>query len=76
MCLAACSSLHIKMGINKWQEIETEDMKKVEGLESLQGSSWWSVDLNFEEVRLSRIGCRIHETSSSFVMRMSMEHSN
>lgn len=38
------------MGLNKWQEIVTEDMHPVEELRSLEGGNWWSIGLKFGEV--------------------------
>lgn len=47
-----CGSLQVKMGINKWQDIEVEDLERVRELETDDRSDWWSVNLNFDQVQI------------------------
>jgi len=41
--------LQLKLGINKWQEIQHRDLQRAKELSDVEGD-WWQVDLSFEEV--------------------------
>jgi len=39
----------LKVGINKWQEIQHRDLQRAKELSDVEGD-WWQVALSFEEV--------------------------
>ena len=71
------SGLQMKMGLNKWQDIVTEDMQKAEALANLDASNWWSIDLSFDEVTSQKTKPSVRgRTRSHIPVRSTVLHSH
>ena len=44
--------LQVKLGINKWQEIQHLDLQRSQELQDAEGQ-WWEAELNFDDVLYS-----------------------
>ena len=39
----------LRLGVNRWETLQTLDMQRAEGI-NLPGSDWWCIELAFDQV--------------------------